>query len=49
MDVDEKRYLLTRAEDEIELANRARHERAAQAQHYLAAFYLGTPAETAQG
>ena len=40
MDSAEKHYFLERAEAELELANEAKHERAARAHYYLAGFYL---------
>ncbi len=40
MDSGDKDYFLERAEAELDLANAARHERAARAHYYLAGFYL---------
>ena len=40
MDSADKDYFLERAEAELDLANAASHERAAQAHYYLAGFYL---------
>jgi hypothetical protein len=40
MDVVERDYFLERAEAEIDLANAARHEKAAHAHYHMASFYL---------
>jgi hypothetical protein len=40
MDVAERDYFLERAEAEIDLANAARHEKAAHLHYNLASFYL---------
>jgi len=40
MDIAEKERYLERAEAELDLANAARHEKAARAHYYLAGFYL---------
>jgi hypothetical protein len=40
MDIAQKDYYLERAEAELDLANAARHEKAARAHYYLAGFYL---------
>ena len=40
MDSVEKDYFLARAEAEIDLANAARHKKAAHAHYYRASFYL---------
>jgi hypothetical protein len=40
MDSADRDYFLERAEAELDLANAANHQRAAQAHYYLAGFYL---------
>lgn len=40
MDACDRAYFLERAEEELDIANATRHDGAAKAHYYLAAFYL---------
>jgi hypothetical protein len=40
IDAAEREYFLDRAEAELDLANEARHQKAAYVHYHLAAFYL---------